>query len=781
MKKLLSILSAVTITTSSATTVVACGGKTKTTPSDNKGDGDNNVNEDGDNLLTELQNQMIDGAEIISRIIIASRHENLNFNVNEMLSMFFTPEATLMRMPQSYDYEGKNYNINNNLSKYKNLLAPSLTTLDQDNYAGMYASYVMGMYDNDFYAPIINGEKSFNDTMNINGGIGFNKENDNATGYLAGLNKNIKLSSNQERRDLAWGIQDTGALTNYLLDKGFDGGTPGDTRAAMGFIVGNPASAGTILNGGTNGGGYAFYNSLMQGGTPSRTTYKKVSVSDKLTSLNAGIDYKAGGYFSGLSSITDDGEPFNFGEVGGSLIKAAQANNINGGVALFNSMLENLSTTNSGALLTGEFSNYILPVMVSEIDADRFMQGVAFSLLSNVWKAIYDMAYGTNAIKAKALEFFGQELIDEIKDLDKNPNYSIGSSNSSAKKDEIGFDALLNFAPKDKINPGTNLVKVIEILNKIIDKYDNSNDKEDFVQSVFKAKGIIANAYSTIISNFVTEETWNEIMDGDSGIDLLHLAKGAFEMVLDEDIQKTVASAKNKYSSLGGFRNLTAGQKQDYINILGYNGSGYKENSYLDKIYKGFKDETIIGQKEIEGIFKGFKNKVNIEMKDIHEKVFQYILDDKYWDKKDVKVSGTSNLETSGSLEFSLDYKGVGDSTSNASSQYKKVRVDEDFNPYQTILSNQTSLDTAPTQDALDKIDANRAAKSGKVLGVEQGLIDKKDLIAYDGTGLFENMKDVNFEYKVKWENVSTDRDNPYWVMTSMGFYNNGTEFYNIY
>ncbi|KAJ3616750.1 hypothetical protein Zmor_009041 [Zophobas morio] len=98
-------------------------------------------------------------------------------------------------------------------------------------------------------------------------------------------------------------------------------------------------------------------------------------------------------------------------------------------------------------------------------------------------------------------------------------------------------------------------------------------------------------------------------------------------------------------------------------------------------------------------------------------------------------------------MEFTLDYTGVGDSSSNAATQYKKVddKLLENFNPYQTILENQSDN---LADDVKSQLDNSR--KSGTVLGKDLIGGTSEDLLAYDGTGMIENLKPVHHQYKVK-------------------------------
>ncbi|KAJ3616129.1 hypothetical protein Zmor_012047 [Zophobas morio] len=97
-------------------------------------------------------------------------------------------------------------------------------------------------------------------------------------------------------------------------------------------------------------------------------------------------------------------------------------------------------------------------------------------------------------------------------------------------------------------------------------------------------------------------------------------------------------------------------------------------------------------------------------------------------------------------MSFTLDYNGVGDSTSNADTQTTKLDDEllDNFNPYQTKYEYQKDL---LTDDAKNKLDTSRT--SGVVLGKEQLGMDDEALKNYDGYGMIQDMKKVHHQYKV--------------------------------
>ncbi|ARU92132.1 hypothetical protein SCLARK_001664 [Spiroplasma clarkii] len=114
------------------------------------------------------------------------------------------------------------------------------------------------------------------------------------------------------------------------------------------------------------------------------------------------------------------------------------------------------------------------------------------------------------------------------------------------------------------------------------------------------------------------------IKNGEGALNLLEVYKRCFEITLDEDVVASVEAIKSKFS--GAFRNLTNLQKQDYLRILGFNGSGYNPGSYLERVYTTLTDSEKKGSNEFIKIFNSLKANVNQGMYATHGMIYQYIL-----------------------------------------------------------------------------------------------------------------------------------------------------------
>ncbi|WP_146638158.1 hypothetical protein [Spiroplasma clarkii] len=664
------------------------------------------------------------------------------------------------------------------------------------------ASYVMGMYDDEFYKPMISGEKTFYDTVGLDGEYKFNQPNvNNAMGYLAGLNKNLNLAKEDSRKALAWGIQDTGPLTNYLLYHNLDGDTPGGNRAQAGGLL--PPWTPLIDNWGTNSSGYSFYNSIMQIGKAGPTNPNVAagdktlfSLKEKIAKNNLDVNYTPGST-TAKPSVEIGGKQVEFNQAGGEIAQNAQDNNLNGAFALFGSLLGSVSNSASGSLILAELANYFMPVIISNTSTELFMQGVIMTLITNVWKAINLLKTDSSA---KALYGADSEILRFANDLTTAPEPlkdALIPSTTDVNTEQVGFEILGKFSSASNgqvvLNENfQNAKNLIEILDLIIKDFENKDSaaQAKVITTLFDSetstKSVFEKAYKLPIT-FLRPETWKTIMHDDNNngaINLIKFAKLAFEFACDPTINEQVTKAKNKYQSKNSFRNLTSGEKQDFIKILGYNGAGFEEKSFLNGFYSAFTDTNIKGNKEFTTMVMSLKKIVDTGMKKAHENVYQYIFDDKYWKKSNFEINTTSNLDLNGKMSFTLNYTGFGDHSSTASTQTKKVDVPDNFNPYQTIWQHQEGelnkdgdKMSAKSWDLIDKTKV-----SGKVLGVEQNVISPDALVAYDGTGLYENYKPVEFQYNVEWQNISSDVNNPYWVISKIDCFNKeGTQFYNIY
>ncbi|AKU79959.1 hypothetical protein [Spiroplasma turonicum] len=781
MKKLLNGLLIILLTGSPMITVISC--KTK----------NNNDNGDVNNNLTPLQNEMIEGASFISKLIVAGRHENLNYNINEILSLFLTPEPESLKLPVTYNYEGQNVNLTEDLNKYKNYLAPNIDKINNGTNATMAASYIMGMYDNDFYSKIINGDVSdekpayyFNDTFSEDGNQGFNKKSNNAMGFAAGLGKNIDLSEEENRRNLAWGIQDTGALSNYLLSKGFDGANPGDTNGKS-----NEVSKPSDSTGGSNGSGYLYYNSLLLNGSAKKSAiYPNKKVSDKIADLDFGsyndLQEKNENIRNSFSSALNASKPNEmklFNSTGNILVKEAGDNKAKGYISLFASMFDNFSETFNGASMLTEFSNILTPYIYSKesgLDVNQIAQAVGFSFITNLWQGLKNIS--SDSLNKNVIT---DEILKSINSLDPalEPLTDLFGFIIPNVKD-LGIDKLFSKQDQDVKLPGTNAKNIYQIIDKIYANFEklSENDKESFINSMFvDDKSPFKSAYSKLIE-YMSDDVWNESVKSNNigGMNLLKLGSEVYRMAADKDYQDLIKQIQVDYKDYTKISELSSSSKTELMSQLGYKNSAYEENSPLYKLYNGVTNDSVLGEKEFRIMVEGFRDYLSRDMEVVHGGVIQYLTDKKYWSIDDISMDTNNNTQTKGKMSFTINYKGNGDVTSNASMQKTKLNVPNKFNPYQTILNYQD--DEISKLKGQNLLDEEKIKLSGKVLGIDELKMNDEQIINYDGYGNFKDYKTVNNKYKITWENISENSESPYWIITGINCYNeNGDEFYNIY
>jgi hypothetical protein len=288
--------------------------------------------------------------------------------------------------------------------------------------------------------------------------------------------------------------------------------------------------------------------------------------------------------------------------------------------------------------------------------------------------------------------------------------------------------------------------------------------------------GILIKGMSSMVINksSIPADSWTKIAganNGQGGINLLHAVSRAVRATYT--FKDQVDKVTEKYGKKQ-YKRLTTGERNDYLKMLGWDGTKFKKDSLLKDAYDTLKTEK--GSSEFSALLGEFANITSNQMKDPHSELIQYMTGDSYWKDSDVKISVKDNKQIDGKMTFTLDYNGVGDTTSNADKQTSEIDPSQKFNPYQTILDYQYDKLSV---DAKNMIDKDKI--SGEVLGAKQLKMDNDALKAYDGTGMLINMKPTHHQYKVSWENVG-DSEHPYWVITSIHSFNDkGEEFYNIY
>ncbi|KAF5275513.1 hypothetical protein FQR65_LT16611 [Abscondita terminalis] len=230
------------------------------------------------------------------------------------------PGATAMNMPLNYTYKGESINLSGHISKYKTLLAPNIRLFDNGGYyTGIFASYIMGMYDNSFYKNLITPIKGLNeevfyapDTFSKTGDVGYNKsDNKNAMGIAAGQAK----------------CKDDSGILGCLF-------------------------------------GYAGEKVLE----------------NKLE--NSGITYTAAQNNELTSTLTKGEKTLGFNSTGALMATTAGKLNIDTYAANFAGILDSLAETDTGAIALATFMNSVFPIIQDKDTTYGTIQQIGFSILT---------------------------------------------------------------------------------------------------------------------------------------------------------------------------------------------------------------------------------------------------------------------------------------------------------------------------------------------------------------------------------------------------------------
>ncbi|WP_339022441.1 hypothetical protein [Spiroplasma endosymbiont of Crioceris asparagi] len=761
MKKLLSSLMALALISTPIITTISCG-KDKT-KDDGKKD---NSSDDSYSKLTDNLKNTYDSLEFMSRVILTSRHENLNINLNETLSSLLTPKMTAEFFPKTFQHDGKTVSFAK-VSNYAQNLAPIFNKMDQDGYGGSYASYIMKMYNDKFYTNP-DGKDGFLDTFNqdatdnkINGG--------KAQGYYAGYSKDMTLDPTTA--DMSWGIQDTGPLTNYLLNKGYMGDSAQSTSASGGPATKTPAY--------TNGSGWLYYNTIIANKGASGSDISKKLRNDDYWK-NKGIT---------LDKIGDVNKKNQSGEIGATITddfftKAQKFDTA--GAKLFNT-IGSVNVISNGTELTSLFSS----INNSEDGLKNLVSTLDY--LFPIFKGNIGNIFAPNArMITTKLSYWFLDALETT--LVKQEEFE-GITKDLKNDYKSGLAGIVHptmeeyFAADNKKSGVKGLQELFSVVSQVL---SDAKNKEIFLNSLKetdKTKNSIFNNINgeakgyikeSIANAFANEDKWNQFWTGLSGI--LKFFITAYEKGNDSEISKTIQKLdpQNKNS----FTSLDPTTKVQFMNeVLGYNNGKPSKDSLIEKLYNGFSDMSGIEKKSqdnaISILLNSLTNQVNSQMQEPFENILQYITEDDYWTKSKIHFTKNNSKDSGNTLEFEINYTGNGDSTSMASKVTKndgvtsKELAKNNFNPYQTEKPDIKN-------DALDS-DRKTGVMGLKNLDDSFGKTPEEKLKNYDGLGNIEDYKKVNFKYNVQWKNIGTS-ERPYWIMTKCDATNDkGQRFYNIY
>ncbi|AOG60442.1 hypothetical protein SHELI_v1c04910 [Spiroplasma helicoides] len=490
-----------------------------------------------------------------------------------------------------------------------------------------------------------------------------------------------------------------------------------------------------------------------------------------------------------------------FNKVGSQLMMATNSLSKKSYIDWFASVKDSVAESDFGAEETFRLANWLMPMLTKSGNTTELrVQGAASMLIYNAQSAINQIQDENKS--ADIQEFlktngFSEEILS--KKINKVDALGVPS---------LAFPGAKDVTIKNIYKAGDNIadplenLKQVSIFLKELSKFHKNLKTEDlkkkFVDLLFycdpsqlglmgNQKTPFAKSYSLLIRanamildlGGLGADGWSNIIkaDGSGGADFADWLANSYDLLGSTDMKTMIDSLLENYDNTS-INDLTVSKKAELIDKVGYDYSKhkFKDNSLLKRLYDLFANQDAAGTKKFQEFMDTFKAFTDKDMAPLHENALQYINNKEYWKESDVKVNAKTASEVGGTMEFTLEYSGIGDTESTASKQTTKVDVPENFNPYQTIVANQK--DAAESDALKDKIDTSR--KSGVILGKEQLSMDDEALKKYDGYG--NTFGNVKHKYKVVWKNISDDKDKPYWVIADVQSFNDsGTQFYNIY
>lgn len=210
MKKLLGYFGSALLVGTPTLTTISCNKTNKNgenVSEENNNDGGKDENHkniesgfeyENEDELSVQEKEIIKNTGLFTKLLLLSRHENLNFNVNEVLSAVFAPKTTWNAFPRLYDIDGKRYD----LTEYTDKLTTEYSNLRRLNVSSLEAflpSNFIGMYKDNLYTNYIN-----------------NKRNDDEPVFDYD-DKGNNFPEDKNRQQLAW-ANFTGPLSKYIAD-----------------------------------------------------------------------------------------------------------------------------------------------------------------------------------------------------------------------------------------------------------------------------------------------------------------------------------------------------------------------------------------------------------------------------------------------------------------------------------------------------------------------------------------------------------------------------------
>lgn len=658
MKKLLGCFGSLLLLTTPTLTAISCGKTSGKIQEKNDNNKDNNKNiESGfqyenEDELSVQEKEIIKNTGLFSKLIMLSRHENLNFNANEVLSAVFAPKTTWNAFPRVYNVNGKKYD----LTEYTDKLTSEYSNLGRLNAAKCFEPFLpsvfIGMYKDKLYTNYVNNIKNDEDSA-----VFFAK--DDAQDFI--------FPSDKDRNHLAW-TNFTGPLSKYIVDNEL----------------------------------FSFNNHWIYRGRGQYGRFiKELNNTDKywillknivLTEDEKAFKIKNDGVY--LTKKIED----SFGSLQQSIYSKQVKTNFFAKILSFIPFVQNFNASLTGSIYGLRLLNETFPFT----DTDSNQSSVYIIFLALKWLCEWLSSFVNEKWSDKKTEYKSVELKESWNKIKLNLNangkdflMALGNENSPRFKVQSlmnndgtsAFDVLKNFIVNAKASFNYWTEEDIKEFKKyIIKKIDGKN----FI-TIFVPKLPLKEIFSKITEFF--ERSDNASVDLIKGL-------GDLMVVCADNQEKFLAISKNVRYENKDFDMLSKLDQNNIATLFGYNGkSGFEKGSVLNELFYLFNDSTNVSNKSINDLLLDSQSPLyqlsSVYSEFIHNSLLQYALDKKYWKivGKSFKMEGaiTGKNSIGAKFKYSVEYNGKGDKKVTKFLD-KAAELPDDFDPVMPWKSNKTKV-----------------------------------------------------------------------------------------
>jgi hypothetical protein len=772
MKKLINILGAIGIVASASTSVIACGGKNIKFEDEFI---DNEIM--SNNSYSNEMKKMYQATSFMSKMMILSRHENLNYYLNDIIQGTYSNNSLLVSQAagapstitvknssgesQTIDINGTYIDPLNQeytpMDTYIHKYSGSSSSIDLQSW--MYSGMMDDLAYNDYIKKTISGGDTTFDYFNEStkgyegmwrGSILTNDES--RIGYPI-LKDDSNEAYRKDRLNLKW-MQSNGPLSDYIF-------------ANDNLWKGNYSNRGERAT-----QARAFSQKILNNSSEGNPAGGKTTI----TPQEDGIHYT----IKGSDNTTDMSM--------GSLYQTIRNAEFNGKITnefgdVF-PILKQITNSDDGINIASTFLHSLFPIAKTNTVDEEMVGTILYGILHTFMMYLYSLKDEVSGITDNSnLSDAVQKYID---DNDREGKYNLPSWMNLANKATFDFHALAS----------TNYFDNVKSIADVLDGINTSDIDQNAFWTSFEKSSAATSGLKALFQQLFNgnEEMLNKVKDPEylTSINLFGLVHKAIDLVgqfstikqnyMDnyETLYKdnSFDKVKSNVSALFGWnkddKKIEDGSLIDNLNGI-INDKNNEGNLAMNRFIND--DDSIINQSR------------NGSSNVIWDNLYQYILKDEYWNVKDYsynKFDENADDNLGDTITYTMDYSGKGDSTVDynlLSSKTKSVEMtDGNATPKNDIYGKPVLESTEVRymngndgssygEDATQMVRKN----GGEVAG---GL---DNLIKMNGLGNVEDLKDVNHKYKVTWQNVSINPDIPYWVVVGINAYNDDNQEYYYY